>query len=97
MMPCEPIHLLTAFLGPIGGPELIMIFVVLFLMGLPLLIVFGVLWYSKSRNNAPQFPSPPPPLPNIENRLAEIDSLRAKNLISDAEHEEKRKQILGEI
>lgn len=35
--------------------------------------------------------------PSIEERLEKLDDLRAKGLISDAEHQARREQILGEI
>lgn len=97
MIPCKPMLPPTAFFGPIGGPEIIMILVVLFLLAVPVVIVVAVLMMSNSRNKGPLPPMPPPPLPSVESRLAEIDSLRARNLISEAEHEEKRKQIIGGI
>ena len=81
-------------MGPIGMPEMFMIFIVLALLAVPVVIVIALVWYFGSRNKPPQLPSGPSrPL----DRLAELEALRSRNLISDAEHEEKRRQILSEI
>ena len=75
-------------------PEIIMIFVVLSLLIIPAGIVIGVIHYVSKRNNPPQLPHGSN---RIEAKLLEIDNLRSRNLISEAEHEEKRKQILSRI
>jgi hypothetical protein len=92
----HPIHPSLAFLGPIGGPEMIIILVVLFLLGgSAVLVIFLVLHFNKKN----PYPSVPPTLPtgpqSTQARLTELDSLKSQNLISEAEYEEKRKQILG--
>lgn len=74
-------------------PELIMIFIVLAMLALPVGVAVTLLWFFSSRNK----PQLHPQGPSIQERLLEIDDLRANNLISDAEHEEKRKQILNGI
>lgn len=82
-------------MGPLGMPEIIVLLIVgLLVLGLPALIAIGILLYSR-KNSAP--PPPPPPSPNRESRLAELDSLREKNLISETEHQEQRKRILEGI
>lgn len=80
-------------MGPLGMPEMIVILIVgLLVLGLPALIAIGVLLYTR-RNS-----TPPPTLPaSRETRLAELDSLRQKNLITEAEHEEQRKRILESL
>lgn len=81
-------------MGPLGMPEIIMILIVgLMVLGLPALIAIGIIVYSR-RNSSPP---PPPPLANRETRLAELDSLREKNLITEAEHLEQRNRILESI
>lgn len=75
-------------------PEIVMIFIVLALLAVPVVIVIGLVWYFGSRNKPPQLP---PGSSRPQDRLAELDALRSRNLISDAEHEEKRRQILRDI
>ncbi len=51
---------LILFLGPIGGPEIIMIFIVLFLLAAPILLIF-VLVKVLSKPKPPSLPKPPNP------------------------------------
>jgi hypothetical protein len=81
-------------MGPLGMPEIFMIFVVLIMLAIPVGIAIVLIWYFSSRNKPPQLPQGSR---SIEERLSEIDGLRARNLISEAEHDEKRRQILGDI
>ena len=88
-----------SFLGPIGGPEIIMILLVI---GIPVVIVVVVLLIVKASSGSTQAPypmsaAPPPLLPSPESRLLEIDSLKEQGLISEAEHAEKRRKILEGI
>lgn len=84
-------------MGPIGMPEMIMILIVgLLVLGLPALIAIGIILYTRRNSSPPPAPLPPP-LANRETRLAELDSLREKNLITEAEHQEQRKRILEDI
>lgn len=81
-------------MGPVGMPEMIVILIVgLMVLGLPALIAIGIIVYSRRNGGTP----PPPPLISRETRLAELDSLREKNLITEAEHQEQRKRILESI
>ena len=90
-----------SFLGPIGGPEIVLILMVL---GLPVVVVLVVLVVVRLVNSK-NLPPPYPPAPALEfilagateSRLLEIDSLKAKELIPQAEHEEQRKNILPGI
>lgn len=86
----------TAFLGifGLGAPELIIVFIVLGFLAVLLTIIISVVKYSNSRSKHPALP---PPLTSAQSRLAEIDSLRSKNMISDSEYAEKRKQIINDI
>ena len=81
-------------MGPIGMPELILLFVVLPLLAITVVIVIVIVRRFSSGGTTIV---PPPMRASIEDRLVEIDSLRSKNLITDAEHEEKRRQILNGI
>jgi len=85
---------LTAFIGPIGGPELIMILVVLVLLAIPIATVVILVTYFGSRNKPSQLNTPPA---SVQSRLAEIDALKSKNVITEMEYEEKRKKIIGNI
>jgi hypothetical protein len=84
-----------SFLGPIGGPEIIMILLVLILLVGPAVVIVGVLLYMDRKKRASQLSSPPPPLPSTQVRLQELESLKAQGLVSEAEYQEKRQQILG--
>ncbi len=84
-------------MGPIGMPEIIMIFVVLIMLAIPVGIVVALVWYFSSRSKSPQLTQPPQILRDTQERLAEIDSLRSQNLISESEYEERRRQILSGI
>jgi hypothetical protein len=60
-------------------------------------IAIALGWYFSTRGKAPQ-PVLPPQVPkSIEERLSELDGLRTRNLISEAEYAEKRSQLLGDI
>jgi hypothetical protein len=77
--------------------EIIMIFVVLILLAIPVGIAIALVWYFSNRGK-PSLPGLPSQAPKaIEQRLAELDGLRSRNLVSEAEYEEKRSQILSDI
>jgi len=76
---------------------MIMIFVMLILLAIPAGIVIALVWYFSSRSRPPQMIQPPQVPKSIQERLSEIDGLRSRNLISEAEYEEKRRQILSGI
>lgn len=84
-------------MGPIGIPELIMIFVVLIMLAIPVGIIIAFVWYFSSRSKPPQVTQPPQVLRSTHDRLLEIDSLRSQNLISETEYEERRRQIISGI
>jgi hypothetical protein len=84
----------TNIMGPIGMPEIVMIFMVLVMLAIPVGIVVALIWYFSSRRKPPHLPQGPK---SIQERLSEIDDLRSHDLISDAEHEEKRRQIISGI
>ncbi len=88
-----------SFLGPLGGPEIIMILLVLVLLVAPAVVIVAVVLYLDRKKRGTYAASPPPPLPAslppAQARLQELDSLKAQGLVSEAEYEEKRKQILG--
>ena len=79
--------------GPLGGPEIV---VLLLVLGLPVAIVFIILFIVK----ATQKPASPPqmmPPPTPEQRLQELEALKAQNLVTEEEYEAKRKEILGQV
>ena len=81
-------------MGPVGMPEIIMIFIVLAMIAIPACVALGLIWYFASRKKPTQMA----PFPgSAQDRLLELESLRSKGLISDAEHEEKRQKILSGI
>ena len=78
-------------MGPIGIPELIILFILF--GGLPL-VAFAI---TRLLNSKEKPPSLYPVVKTAEVRLAELDQLRSKELISEAEYEEKRKQIVDGV
>ena len=74
-----------------------MIFVVLIMLAIPVGIVIALVWYFSSRSKPTQHIQPPQVHRSTQERLAEIDSLRSQNLISETEYEERRRQILSGI
>jgi hypothetical protein len=81
-------------MGQIGMPEIIVIFIVLAMIAIPICLALGLIWYFSSRKKEPQMAPDPG---SAQDRLLELESLRSKGLISDAEHEEKRRKILSGI
>lgn len=75
-------------------PEIIMILIMIVILAIPSGIIVGLAWYFSARSKAAQAP---PARASIQDRLLELDALRSKNLISETEYQEKRKQLLGEI
>lgn len=74
-----------------------MIFLVLVMLAMPLGGVVALVWYFSSRSRPPQLVLPPQIPKNIPERLSEMEDLRARNLISEAEYEEKRNHLLREL
>lgn len=75
-------------------PEFIMILIMIVILAIPSGIIVAVVWYFSARTKAAQAP---PMRASIQDRLLELDALRSKNLISNVEYEEKRRQLLAEI
>lgn len=75
-------------------PEIVMIVIVMFVLAVPAVIVIALVWYFTSRRKSAQPPQAPRGIPE---RLAELDGLRARNLITEAEYDERRRQILAGI
>jgi hypothetical protein len=84
-------------MGPIGMPELVVIVIVLLLLTVPVVIVIALAGFLSSRRKAPQPPQLPPQPKGIPERLAELDDLRSRNLITEAEYVDKRSRILRGI
>ena len=77
---------------PIGLPEIV---VLLFILAIPVGLVLLVLFLVKITQRPAQPHIMPPAGP--EQRLQELDALKAQNLISEEEYDAKRKEILGEV
>jgi hypothetical protein len=82
-------------MGPIGIPEIIMIFMVVMMLAIPVGIVMALVWYFRSRGRPPHRAQPPQVPGSSRDRLEETDSLRSRNVVSDSEHEESRRHILS--
>lgn len=74
-----------------------MIFLVLTILAIPVGIVIALVWYFSSLSKPQQMNQPPQIPRSTQERLSEIEDLRSKNLISEAEYEEKRKRILNGV
>ncbi|MDE0834918.1 MAG: hypothetical protein OSA84_01040 [Akkermansiaceae bacterium] len=85
----------SLFLGPVGGPELIIISVIiLLLLSIPLAILFVIFVanpFSKKK------PPALPPQPNPQEKLLALENICKENLITEAEYEEKRRAIFDNI
>ncbi|MBX3739458.1 MAG: SHOCT domain-containing protein [Akkermansiaceae bacterium] len=88
-----------AFLGPIGGPELILILMVLaVLVGIPVIVLVVLALNKPGKTPPPAMMAPPlPPPAGPQARLRELEALKAQGLISEAEYLAKREKIVGEI
>jgi hypothetical protein len=75
-------------------PEMIVIFFVVIVLAGSAAVVIGLVWYFSRKSQTSQNLQSPK---DVQVRLAEIDGLRSRNLISQAEYEEKRRRILEEI
>lgn len=75
-------------------PEIIMIFVALVLLAIPVAIAIGLIFYFNSRGRSAPLPAQ---ARHTQARLLELDALKAKNLITDAEYEEKRRRLIDGI
>ena len=77
---------------PIGLPEIV---VLLFILAIPVGLVLLVLFLVKIT----QRPAPPQitHATITEQRLQELDTLKAQGLVTHEEYEAKRKEILGEL
>lgn len=84
-------------MGPIGMPELIVIFMALIFLALPVGLVIVLVWYLSTRSKRSQRDQALQPPKSAEDRLSELEGLRSQHLISEAEYEEKRRQILSSI
>lgn len=80
----------------LGGPEILVILIVLALISIPAVIVVIVAVVISSRKKH-EASLPPPEAIQAQAKLQEIESLYAQGLISQTEHDEKRKQIIDAI
>ena len=79
-------------MGPIGMPELVVIFVVfMIVIAVPAVVAIGLVLYFKGR---PKVPPAMPEMAGVQDRLREIDELRRTNLITEEEYQAKRKHIM---
>lgn len=73
---------------------MIVLLIVLPVLALTIVIVIAIVRRFSQSDRRPQ----PPPIPaSNEARLLELADLRSKNLISEVEHDEKRRSILNRI
>jgi hypothetical protein len=60
-------------------------------------LAFGGYVFFSPRTVSTAAPAPPDAVPSIEARLRQLDDLRSKNLISDAQYEERKRNIIASI
>lgn len=82
------------FQGFAGWHVIIVIGVLLLIVGIAALIIYVV---TRSRAVTDETTSPQSMPQSIESRLAELESLRTRGVISDDEYARQRRVILGEI
>lgn len=71
--------------------------IVLFLAGIPVAVVGLIVWLVVRASNRPVASAAPLPAsnrPSVESRLQELNALKDKALITDAEYEQQRASIL---
>lgn len=77
----------------LGGPEIV---ILLILLAIPVGIAVVVLVIVRATRSSASPPSAPLPRP-IDERLRELDALREQELITEEEHEERRKAIVDQL
>lgn len=77
----------------LGGPEIV---ILLILLAIPVGIAVVVLVIVRATRSSASPPSAPLPRP-IDERLRELDALREQELITEEEHEERRKAIVNQL
>ena len=82
--------LLSSF-GNLFGPDAIIIFLILLILGVPTIGVIALVLYLCRRESTKR-----PPLTTAE-RLHELELLKQQNLVSDAEYEEQRRRIISGV
>ncbi|MBN8459010.1 MAG: hypothetical protein J0M04_14350 [Verrucomicrobia bacterium] len=84
-------------MGPIGMQELVLIVIVLIVLTVPVVIAIALAGFLSSRRKSRQPPQLPQAPKGNPERLAELDDLRSRNLITESEYQESRKRIIDEI
>jgi len=85
-------------MGTIGMQEILVILMIVAMLGLPALIaIVVVLWVTKSNQPSSKIPLAVSTPAERERRLEELKSLRERDLITEAEYNEKRAQIIDRV
>ena len=87
------VSMLLGFVGGLGGPEIVVLLVI---VGFPIAIVFIVLAVVRASKKT----GGPPPIARentTQARLNELEALRTSGAITESEHEEKRGKILNDL
>lgn len=82
--------LLLSSFGNLFGPDTLIIFLFLLIIGAPVIGVIALVVYLCSRDSTRR------PLTTTE-RLQQLELLKQQGLISDAEYEEQRRQIISGV
>jgi len=82
----------------IGMQEIIVILLIVAVLGLPALIAIGVvLWMTRKTRSGQGNPPLIALAPSPQTRLADLEDLRSKGLISEVEYQEKRQAIMDAL
>jgi uncharacterized membrane protein len=78
---------IIAMFGGLGGPEIIIILIVLAMIGLPIFLIIYFINRAIKKNQSP----------DNANKLLQLERMKKEGLISNDEYNEKRQKILDEI
>lgn len=88
--PNNVMFLLSSF-GNLFGPDALIIFLFLIILGVPVIGVIALVLYLCSRDSGKRRP------PTTTERLQQLELLKQQGLISDAEYETQRHQIISGV
>lgn len=78
-------------------PELVLIVIVLIVLTVPVVIAIALAGFLSARRKSRQPPQSPQAPKGTPERLAELDDLRSRNLVTETEYQEARQRIIGGI
>ncbi len=76
---------------------MVMIVIVLGVLTVPVVIAIALAGFLSSRRKSSRPPQMPQTPKGVPERLAELDDLRSRDLITESEYQESRQRIIGGI